>query len=831
MIAGWFDNISLQKKLFVSFFIPIIFMLVVSLSVYQNTQSMVKDNHWVVHTHKAIARAQELLSLVVDMETGQRGYLLTGDTDFLEPYKLALAVWKDKLTTLAKQVDDNPPQVERLHRIDGLLGKWLEESGEKEIAQRRLVDQGEATMLSVITFAQQQTGKTIVDEIRREIAQFIAIESKLIEIRVVKSDNSATQTTYVLIGGALFTVTISLLVAIWSSDRIRKRIKLLLEATHLVSEGDLTKGATTLRLSSTLYGKDEIAQLTRSFQMMADNLIKSDNKMRASNDELIEERKKAEAAVKAKSEFLSTMSHEIRTPMNGVLGISQIIANQTKEPATKENINIILDSGQHLMTILNDILDFSKVEENKLELEVAPFNFNQVLQPVCSAIQPMADEKGIRLLTENEIPNNIELLGDRARLRQILFNLGGNASKFTNEGHILIQARLDQAKAQLELTVTDTGIGIPHDKHEHIFNSFEQADTSTTRQFGGTGLGLAIVKNLVDLMNGEIILNSAPGLGTRFHISLPITWREQELVEETQTSSPTNTIDTRTLNILLVEDNRVNAIVAKGFCENYGHHVELAENGLIATKRLQNESFDLVLMDNHMPEMNGVQATRYIREVLELNVLIFAYTADVFREAHDSFIEAGADHVLTKPLQKESFVDALHHFAGRLPTSSDNSHGNEFSENNHAEAYDNVIELHREPIEKLRLTEEEISRSEIVQLLQDDREELTTLIDSTIVEFEESIDQLIGFYVAKELEPLRKTLHSIKGMSLNLGLNTLSKQALDLETQAKNQQLPDIEPLQKLINRLLVNVHQAQRIKAAYSTSDSNTEWNQKGQV
>ncbi|MEZ9417317.1 sensor histidine kinase, partial [Vibrio sp. 10N.286.49.E1] len=241
-----------------------------------------------------------------------------------------------------------------------------------------------------------------------------------------------------------------------------------------------------------------VAHLTQSFQKMTTNLVKNDNEMRIKNQELVEERTKAEAAVKAKGEFLSTMSHEIRTPMNGVLGISQIIASQTQEPETKENINLILDSGHHLMTILNDILDFSKVEENKLELDFAPFNFIQVIQPVRSALKPLADEKGIRLIIENNIPKNIQLIGDCARLRQIMFNLGGNATKFTKEGHVVIQAELNRSNNQLTLTVTDTGIGIPKDKHEQVFNSFEQADTSTTRKFGGTGLGLAIVKNLVN---------------------------------------------------------------------------------------------------------------------------------------------------------------------------------------------------------------------------------------------------------------------------------------------------------------------------------------------
>lgn len=246
------------------------------------------------------------------------------------------------------------------------------------------------------------------------------------------------------------------------------------------------------------------------------------------NSELEAETDKAERAAKAKSSFLAAMSHELRTPMNGVLGISQLIAEETKEPVTKEHIKVILDSGQHLMTILNDILDFSKVEENKLELEKAPFHLEQVLTPVCSAIQPLIDEKSIDLIVENDVPNNTEFTGDCARLRQILFNLAGNAVKFTNEGHVLIRTELNSEDKHLLIIVSDTGIGIAPDKQGRVFNSFEQADSSTTRRFGGTGLGLAIVKKLTELMGGSITLKSVEGVGTQFIVTLPIPWNESE---------------------------------------------------------------------------------------------------------------------------------------------------------------------------------------------------------------------------------------------------------------------------------------------------------------
>ncbi|EJC6856497.1 TPA: response regulator [Vibrio parahaemolyticus] len=530
------------------------------------------------------------------------------------------------------------------------------------------------------------------------------------------------------------------------------------------------------------------------------------------NSELEAETDKAERAAKAKSSFLAAMSHELRTPMNGVLGISQLIAEETKEPVTKEHIKVILDSGQHLMTILNDILDFSKVEENKLELEKAPFHLEQVLTPVCSAIQPLIDEKSIELIVENDVPNNTEFTGDCARLRQILFNLAGNAVKFTNEGHVLIRTELNSEDKHLLIIVSDTGIGIAPDKQGRVFNSFEQADSSTTRRFGGTGLGLAIVKKLTELMGGSITLKSVEGVGTQFIVTLPIPWNESEKPSPQHT--PVQTRSTQNLRILLAEDNRVNALVAKGFCEKLGHAVDVAENGLVAVEKARDNDYDLILMDNHMPEMNGVEATRFIREKLGVKTLLFAYTADVFREAHDHFIAAGADHVLTKPLQRESFADALKQFSARLKV----------KQTEEVSPASNVLQLQRKPIENLRLTEEELSNSEMLASLKEHPNELLDLLNSIITDFELAVDDLIENFMQSDFDSLQLTMHTTKGMALNLGLKILSSQALELETQLKMDQVPAIEQLQMLINRLQVNIHQGHRLRDELVKAQQNSE-------
>ncbi|HCG6692998.1 ATP-binding protein [Vibrio parahaemolyticus] len=530
------------------------------------------------------------------------------------------------------------------------------------------------------------------------------------------------------------------------------------------------------------------------------------------NSELEAETDKAERAAKAKSSFLAAMSHELRTPMNGVLGISQLIAEETKEPVTKEHIKVILDSGQHLMTILNDILDFSKVEENKLELEKTPFHLEQVLTPVCSAIQPLIDEKSIELIVENDVPNNTEFTGDCARLRQILFNLAGNAVKFTNEGHVLIRTELNSEDKHLLIIVSDTGIGIAPDKQGRVFNSFEQADSSTTRRFGGTGLGLAIVKKLTELMGGSITLKSVEGVGTQFIVTLPIPWNESEKPSPQHT--PVRTRSTQNLRILLAEDNRVNALVAKGFCEKLGHAVDVAENGLVAVEKARDNDYDLILMDNHMPEMNGVEATRFIREKLGVKTLLFAYTADVFREAHDHFIAAGADHVLTKPLQRESFADALKQFSARLKV----------KQTEEVSPASNVLQLQRKPIENLRLTEEELSNSEMLASLKEHPNELLDLLNSIIADFELAVDDLIENFMQSDFDSLKLTMHTTKGMALNLGLKILASQALELETQLKMNQVPAIEQLQMLINRLQVNIHQGHRLRDELVKAQQNSE-------
>ena len=518
---------------------------------------------------------------------------------------------------------------------------------------------------------------------------------------------------------------------------------------------------------------------------------------------------KAEKANEAKSLFLATMSHELRTPMNGVLGIAQIIKEDSQSADTRKQAQIIIDSGQHLVTILNDILDFSKVEQGKIELEYSPFSVVDVVTHLDKTLTPLAEDKGLAFIIKDNIPTNIQLVGDPARTRQILFNLVGNAVKFTASGKVEVEFSIaPTTPPSVNILVTDTGIGIAADKLDSIFTAFEQAELSTTRKFGGTGLGLSIVKQLVELMGGTITVTSQPNLGTRFAISLPLEMNELEEKVVVHTSTKTNkTFDN--FSVVLVEDNKINAMVIRKFCESINLTVENAYDGLQALDKLASNQYDLIIMDNHMPNMSGIEAIQKIRNELKLTTVVFACTADVFKEAHDEFIMSGADFVLTKPLQKNSLQNAINEFHHQFEV---NRHKLANAHNLLTKDESNITMLTRHPKSKLPLTEEELSCSQI--LAQDDlkSDEKLKCLTSLVDELENEIDELIELFSSAQPDDLNKTLHAVISIASKFEMTEVLELATFAEQIAERHVMPEVELLQQLINRLMVNSHQATRL-------------------
>jgi len=358
-------------------------------------------------------------------------------------------------------------------------------------------------------------------------------------------------------------------------------------------------------------------------------------------------RQKAEVASAAKSDFLAVVSHEIRTPMNAVISAANLLRRTRLDPRQSEHVSMLIDAGDVLMGLLNDVLDFSKIEAGKMELESADMIVRERLAMLGRLWEPRAMANGVQLTIRvaPEVPEAVRT--DPLRFQQILFNLLSNAVKFTGEGKITVA--VDWDGACLSVAVSDTGCGIPADRLAQVFNSFEQADVGTTRRHGGTGLGLSISRKLAEIMGGTLTLASAEGTGSTFTLSLPMQAVEGEAVRHERQMETTNSLQGR--SILAADDHEVNRRILTLLLEPHGCRLTLVENGAEAVEAASNEPFDAILMDMQMPVMDGLEATRRIRQgAVNGGAPVIALTANALESHRAAWEAAGVHAFLTKPI-------------------------------------------------------------------------------------------------------------------------------------------------------------------------------------
>jgi len=395
--------------------------------------------------------------------------------------------------------------------------------------------------------------------------------------------------------------------------------------------------------------------------------------LQALTEDLREKSVLADASNKAKGDFLASMSHEIRTPMNGIIGFTELALDTRLEPAQRSHMETVKRSAQSLLVIINEILDFSKIESGTMELESIPVDWQTLVHHSLQGVAFEASQKGLTVSCKlaNQMP--LDCLGDPGRISQVLNNLCHNAVKFTDRGFVAVkvQARhVDAQTCEVRVAVQDSGIGIAPEKHATVFNAFSQADASTTRQFGGTGLGLTICKRLVEGMGGRMWLESAPGQGSTFYFSLPLQRGTHHapppaapvsMLAEGMKPVPPRLAQQTSLQVLLVEDNPINQLLAKAILTNLGHQVETARDGREALDLFATRPWDMVLMDIHMPVMSGLDATRHIRqqEAPGRHTPIIATTAGAMEADRAACLAAGMDDYIAKPYKPQVLQDLL----------------------------------------------------------------------------------------------------------------------------------------------------------------------------
>ena len=583
--------------------------------------------------------------------------------------------------------------------------------------------------------------------------------------------------------------------AVWD-DETSTRIE-----SDIWTEHDAEGGRLYLRAVATRVGSRRLIVLVMqpkelfTYQQLAHDLELEKEKVECVSGQLELRRQEAERATRAKSDFLAVMSHEIRTPLNAIIGMADLLSATTLTPEQQKYVDVFQRNGVGLLNLINDILDLSKVESGKIELESVEMDLRDVIGRAVEVIEGRARAKGLLLTCTIEPSVPVQLVGDPNRLRQILINLLGNSIKFTDQGRLEVHVSPDPEQdraGHLRFAVSDTGVGIPQDKVDLVFESFTQADSSTTRKYGGTGLGLTIARQLVELMGGRIWVESQVGIGSTFFFTAVFQLQEHPSAalrpHEPQTSFADRERAVSGLRILLADDSEDNRFLILSYLKQAHCSIEIAENGEVAADMFRSGRYDVVLMDLEMPVMDGYAATREIRrferETAAQAVPVLALTAHALADVAGQSLEAGFPAQLTKPIRKVDLLEALARCvrSGQPTNSSDTAH---------------AIPIETEP-----RTREQSSGRIRIRVEQGMEDVVPAYLDKRRAD----VLSYRGALAVGDFETIRMLGHKMKGTGAGYGFEALTSLGAAIERAAQNQDAAAVRKTVSEVARFLDSV-------------------------